>query len=450
MNLLLALALGSAPASAWHHTGWVWDSEEFPVEWWMSDYISPELAGDYQVAVQQTAIQNWADDAPCAGVESQYMGVREGHWASGPSSSDGINTVYYDDPTAKNDEGTAGVTYTLANGAQAFTLVDPVTGTLRYYSYPTDSDIVYSLGIEWASTADIDAGDCNQELSIEATSTHEFGHLWGMAHSCEEEDVEDGLCTELVWYEATMFWTGQRCDVSRTTLNSDDIEGITALYGPFASFAVAEREPDEPYDTSGGVPLEVCFQLEAKNDDYEGLAVEWSFGDGGTSTEFNPCHTYTEKGQYTVFITVTGTDDECGEFSYNYREPAFVTVCEPPQPAEGFNGMFTFEHVEDNTYQMINQADLSVYGCIDQVRWDVIKGGETVQTINAWSPKIDFGEEGSFEVVLNLGGPGGVTAETLTIDAGTDGVGCSAVGGAAAGIFGVFAGLGLALRRRER
>ena len=34
----------------------------------------------------------------------------------------------------------------------------------------------------------------------------------------------------------------------------------------------------------------------------------WTFGDGNTSTEANPTHTYTTGGTYTVELTVTDQD----------------------------------------------------------------------------------------------------------------------------------------------
>jgi PKD repeat protein len=33
----------------------------------------------------------------------------------------------------------------------------------------------------------------------------------------------------------------------------------------------------------------------------------WDFGDGGSSTEQNPAHTYTATGTYTVTLTVSNT-----------------------------------------------------------------------------------------------------------------------------------------------
>jgi len=36
-------------------------------------------------------------------------------------------------------------------------------------------------------------------------------------------------------------------------------------------------------------------------------AWEWTFGDGGTSTDQNPSHTYDSAGTYSVSLKVTGT-----------------------------------------------------------------------------------------------------------------------------------------------
>lgn len=70
--------------------------------------------------------------------------------------------------------------------------------------------------------------------------------------------------------------------------------------------------------TSGSAPLTVSFT------DTSGGSPEtwwWNFGDGSSSTESNPSHTYTLPGTYTVSFTVTnagGTDTEV--------KPGYVVV----------------------------------------------------------------------------------------------------------------------------
>jgi PKD repeat protein len=55
--------------------------------------------------------------------------------------------------------------------------------------------------------------------------------------------------------------------------------------------------------TSGPVPLSVNFTDQSTGDI---TSWSWDFGDGATSTEQNPSHTYTDLETYTVRLTVTG------------------------------------------------------------------------------------------------------------------------------------------------
>jgi len=54
--------------------------------------------------------------------------------------------------------------------------------------------------------------------------------------------------------------------------------------------------------TFGTPPLEVQFIDESTG---EITQWAWDFGDGGTSTERSPSHTYSAAGEYTVSLTVT-------------------------------------------------------------------------------------------------------------------------------------------------
>nr|WP_234440468.1 ThuA domain-containing protein [Streptomyces rimosus] len=64
---------------------------------------------------------------------------------------------------------------------------------------------------------------------------------------------------------------------------------------------------------SGKSPLTVKFSSEGSKDP-EGTPItyKWVFGDGGTSTEANPTHTYTRKGQFTAQLTVTDAGGRTG------------------------------------------------------------------------------------------------------------------------------------------
>jgi glucose/arabinose dehydrogenase len=64
---------------------------------------------------------------------------------------------------------------------------------------------------------------------------------------------------------------------------------------------------------SGPLPLEVSFSSEGSRDpDGDELTYAWDLGDGTTSNEPNPSHTYAEPGQYTARLTVTDPSGRAG------------------------------------------------------------------------------------------------------------------------------------------
>ena len=72
--------------------------------------------------------------------------------------------------------------------------------------------------------------------------------------------------------------------------------------------------------TSGPVPLAVNYTDQSTGDI---TSWSWDFGDGATSTEQNPSHTYTDAGTYTVSLAVTGLCGSDTEVKAN-----FITVLE--------------------------------------------------------------------------------------------------------------------------
>lgn len=429
---LLLFAMPQAAATTYEYTGQVWSqAEDFPLPWYQGEQQDDLLDPEYQTEVLKLGFDNWLEAADCAAITHEYMGVREG--VPGGYEYDQINTMSWDDPNDEVGTGVLGQTLCLpqSGGEPAIEIEGEIL------TRQLDCDIIYNNDVAWGETENLD--ECAGEYSIESVATHETGHLWGLSHSCEDPAKGGESCTDLDKLYATMYWTVGTCDASQAVPKTWDVAAITSLYGPFFTFTSTGNR-------DGGVPLEVCFTLEG---DETVDSVVWNFGDGNTSTEVNPCHTYETKGQFSVSAKITGSSEACENFEYTQYENAYVLACEPPQPAAGFDGLFTYEPADGLQLQMINQADTTVYGCIDQVQWDVFQGDTLVKSVQAWSPKIEFPSEGTYRVVLNLGGPGGIAAGELEIDVTETATGCSTAP-RGLGLAGALAGLGLALSRRRR
>lgn len=97
---------------------------------------------------------------------------------------------------------------------------------------------------------------------------------------------------------------------------------------------------DDP-DPSGEAPI-ASFQYEVSTTNFlevtftsfsqNAASQSWAFGDGNTSTDESPVHTYTEAGTYTVVLTVTGTDGTTADQSRT------ITLTDPNSAAQALAG----------------------------------------------------------------------------------------------------------------
>jgi cytochrome c len=111
----------------------------------------------------------------------------------------------------------------------------------------------------------------------------------------------DGSLYLLEWGEAFNFAGGG--------INRDSgLYRIDYAKGKRTPLARASASP-----TSGPAPLTVNFSSEGTEDlDGDEITLQWSFGDGSTSTEANPTHTYASAGAYTAQLRVTDSTGKVG------------------------------------------------------------------------------------------------------------------------------------------
>ncbi len=80
----------------------------------------------------------------------------------------------------------------------------------------------------------------------------------------------------------------------QSTSNEISVTLIATGTAPTASFTASPR--------NGTAPLAVVFSDQSSNNP---INWQWDFGDGDTSTEQNPSHTYSDEGTYTVTLTAS-------------------------------------------------------------------------------------------------------------------------------------------------
>ncbi|MBN8593616.1 MAG: PKD domain-containing protein [Anaerolineae bacterium] len=148
---------------------------------------------------------------------------------------------------------------------------------------------------------------------------------------------------------------------------------------------------------TGETPLTVQFLNESTG---AITSYEWSFGDGGTSSDTNPTYTYQTAGAFTAKLTVRGTG---GESSNQVQIQVSETVQQPPTAAF-IPSSNTGNIPLDVTFQNTST------GQFDQVQWDFGDGTTSSET----SPQHTFSVAGNYNVVLTVTGTGGSsTAQTI-------------------------------------
>ena len=186
-----------------------------------------------------------------------------------------------------------------------------------------------------------------------------------------------------------VFEDGGDWDVTMTVINEtgDDVLQMTDFIN-----VIGQPLSDFSYNINGN-------EVEFTNFSDYGETYIWTFGDGSSSTEEEPTHTYTADGTFTVILTV---DNECGSNSTSTE----IIISLAPIPSFTISG--DSEGCAPLTVNYQNTSSNSP----DTYAWE-FEGGSPATSTDA-DPEVSYTASGMYDVTLTVTNVNGSNTETFT------------------------------------
>ncbi len=222
-------------------------------------------------------------------------------------------------------------------------------------------------------------------LTIQFTSHEQTSYFW---------DFGDGSTSTLrspqhIYTDAGMYAVTLYSDSDRnTTIGTLQIEVFPDL--------IVDIESNK---TVGCVPESIQFTYNLdKHDDISILDFLWAFGDGNSSEQRNPYHTYQEEGQFDVSLQLTTNYTECNK---TIKKDDLISL---EKPLVDFSVDKTFSCLIPETFYIDNN---STYNSQYKYEWDFGNG----ITSDRYTPNpISYHTEGDYTISLTITSPNGCSA----------------------------------------
>jgi hypothetical protein len=433
MSPLVLSFVATMPSLAWRHSERVWPVDTSRVVVEVAGVPDGELDPDYVAAALSQAFDTWAAVDACLLLPEVEVVVStepptgyevdDRNVVSLLDIADQVDTV----PASTRHSSTGTIQYHLDG---------------NYYDDLAEADAVLnSEEVDWTDLATAASGGCADAYVLEATLLRQSGYMLGLWPTCPSND-----CTEAEQAAALVAGIGP-CDVERAVPQADDIAGIRALYGPRGRVLARSSIPEDEYWRAGfavgGAPFEACLESEV-NDRVQ--RVRWDLGDGETSDEEAPCHTWASPGAYDVTATLESFLPGCDSTASFH-----VAVCGPHAASDG-GSLIDVQQQGAHSIQVQTRLDHPDAMCVTAVRWEVWEGAALRAVSAQEAPQLTLPGPGEYTLRLFVDGPiDSVTEETSVVLGSTtkeEGGGCSTLSAASgAGLLGSL--LGLARRRRS-
>jgi len=127
-----------------------------------------------------------------------------------------------------------------------------------------------------------------------------------------------------------------------------------------------------------------------------GISYSWNFGDGNSSSDQNPVHSYSSDGTYTVVLTATNA---CGTSTFTQS----VVIITNPEAG------FTANTTSGCGPLTVQFTDLS---SANTTSWSWTFSGGTPDSSSDQNPQVVYNTPGNYDVTLMASGPGGTSTFT--------------------------------------
>lgn len=180
-------------------------------------------------------------------------------------------------------------------------------------------------------------------------------------------------------------------DASGCTASTASSSKTVTVNGPKAAFY--------PSGTNVHLNTTVYFYNNTNNYNSYTTIYQWDFGNGVTSTAYNPSYTYTTPGTYTVTMTATNTLTGCSSTA----TPVMITVRDFNSAFEVSTTSITGKSCPPVLARFVNTS--SNY---TRVTWDF---GDGIKADNLNYPSHIYEKPGKYTVTLFVYGPNGLTGQ---------------------------------------
>jgi Zn-dependent metalloprotease len=296
-------------------------------------------------------------------------------------------------PSVGNREVFGSTSVSIYRRAMPFTM--PETGTISsvtmYHEAGSGSMI---LGVYDG------AGTPQNRLAVTPSTPLIVGAGWQTINLTSPVVIQGGSTVWLAWvyennpgiayktgtpgrYESPESWTGGMPDPYGAGTQADFLYSIYAEYTPGGT---GNLPPTADF-TFTTTDLTADFTDTSTDPDGTIVSWDWDFGDGNTSTQQNPSHTYAAAGTYNVTLTVTDNDSATDSVT----KPVTVTA---PNQAPTADFTFTTTDLTANFTDTSTDPD----GTIVSWLWDFGDGNtSTVQ-----NPSHTYAAAGTYNVTLTV------------------------------------------------